>query len=115
MQALDDSKKEAQAHLADISFHYNHIHRLLSPNNFELIRLQPDGDCLFHAVLYLIDKSNMDEAIEGLPKIVSDHMLEYTDEYKPFMVSDNNNTSLFLGSGILMQYPWPSAIYCRSQ
>lgn len=85
LQALDESKQEAQSYLADISFHYNRLHRLLSTNDMELIRIEPDGDCLFNAVHYLIQKSNDNVTVGALRQIVSDHMLEYPDEYKPFL------------------------------
>jgi hypothetical protein len=76
---------EAQSCLADISYHYNRLNRLLAPNDLTLHRIKPDGDCIFNAVIFLIENANPQISVEGLRRIVADHMLEYSDEYSPFV------------------------------
>ena len=84
-QAMAASRSEAQTCLADISFHYNRINRLLLPNKLSLHRIYPDGDCLFAAVIFLINRANTTISVESFRKIVVQHMLENKDEYSPFM------------------------------
>ena len=82
---MEESLKGVQTTLADISYHYNRMARLLLPNQLELKRVPADGNCMFTSIVQCVKNSNPELDEKKMRQIVAYHMLKESHVYEPFV------------------------------